>query len=296
VCPDCVPRFKCKACQKEILAGIVDLDGDKYHPECARCEICSEMLRDEYGIVRGVLRCKECMTASKPKVFKRTSRKKESVICVGCQQKVLAEFVFGDPEDTFHEECFRCAACGNQLDQFVVDNSGEKKRYLCGSCFYGEDGSDDEQPPNDESTAADVVEPVVVKSNSLQVPAASFQQMGKVNSFNMHKAASDASSFTSIGKKSCLKRTSNDVRSIALLAETDGCEFAKAESFTHKATKSVKFSDYDQMHEYKVKDNRSSYGSTLSSRASLETEDFTLVLNHQEPGCCERCSKRCTIS
>lgn len=316
VCPDCVPRPDCKACRKPIVGGFVEIDGDKYHPECACCEICSEVLCEEYGKVRGVLRCKACMMASTPQVFKRTSRKKGSVVCVGCQQTVLAEFVIGDPEDTFHEGCFVCAECGSKLDQFAVDKSGGKKRYLCAGCFYRDDdeeekeGLDDEESPEIEAgfsirkkTARDSVAPATVdrsstlmsKTNSLQVPPpASF--MGKVNSFNMNSEP-EASSFASIGKKSCLKRrNSNDARSVMIAAETDEQGIPQAESFYPKANKSVKFSDYDQMHEYKVKDNRSSYGSTLSSRASLEQES-ALVLNALEAdtGCCERCTK-CTIS
>lgn len=59
--------------------------------------------------------------------------------CRRCEQPISGNVMLGDRDDAFHPECFTCEECGNELVEFVVDESRkfsyQKARYVCPPCF-----------------------------------------------------------------------------------------------------------------------------------------------------------------
>lgn len=283
VCPDCAPRQQCKACQKEIDHGspVFTFEGVDYHPSCARCEkeSCSGMLGDGAGRVRGLLVCKSCKSPAAPK--KKPKVESSDPVCKGCGKVIDGEYVFGDPEDAFHEKCFVCAGCSCALEgEFAVDE-GDQKRYLCASCF---------RAANPDVDLQDEMETSPDRQTSTEVVAAAPDALSSSASTGERKASDEMETAASSSSTEVDATAPDSLPSTAPTREKKGGLRKEAPSVK---TKSVHFSGEDDTIRYnpwREAADRREDDLGNGDRMSFETDRQMQSLQG------ERCSDRCTHS
>lgn len=297
VCPDCVKRPTCKICKKEVNGACLEIEADKYHPECARCEACSALLGDEYGRVRGLLSCRACMRAAKakPSFASKLAEEKASssaLHCKRCSRSIDGPYVFGDPEDAFHEECFTCAKCSCALSDFAVDDSGSRKLYLCGSCFEDANPSTDVQgePAEiaEDPDASPGMDPQQSLNEGTDVVACSD------SSEALPVAAEEIKKRISGPSPSCLKKVVafSTANASDLERETSGTS-QSSEASSRKSRKSVQFSGKQETLEYCPSRPPTANGPS----SSFETEQHIVTQRGSEgQRCADRCANECAIS
>jgi len=132
ICEACIPKVTCFGCKKEIVGAATKANGNSYHPECFKCEVCAKSLASGFFKVGDKLVCKDCATKGQEDV-------KQIRTCLRCEKPISGKIVLGDRDDAFHEECFTCEDCNEPLDQFVVDENRkftyQKARYVCQGCY-----------------------------------------------------------------------------------------------------------------------------------------------------------------
>lgn len=102
-----------------------------YHPECFVCAGgCGQGLADEeFFVVEDEALCGNCYAATSDK-------------CEGCRRSITEGSVFSTRGRSFHEDCFRCAECGELcLDDFFTDEESGSLTLYCRTCNFG--ASDD---------------------------------------------------------------------------------------------------------------------------------------------------------
>jgi len=132
ICQNCTPKVVCAGCKQNISGGIMRASDKTYHPECFKCEGCSTVLSSGFFMLAGKTVCKACCDKGQEEATPRKT-------CRRCKKPIDGKVVFGDKDDSFHEECFTCEECSCELDTFVVDESRkfsyQDARYLCAPCY-----------------------------------------------------------------------------------------------------------------------------------------------------------------
>jgi hypothetical protein len=161
VCGACKPKLveprKCDKCGKDTTGTgkmMVWPDGKKSCAGCAPtgpCGKCRQQVTFEHltsGAIMvsdGTVCHKECWTRTTAKTgnLTKTQEKHEKVIvedtCRACRKPICGKTVTAHMQDKFHEDCFKCARCGDLLrDSFVVNPDRKFKyqvaRYLHVEC------------------------------------------------------------------------------------------------------------------------------------------------------------------
>lgn len=135
ICQKCVAAStKCEACGKPIEGAVMTVEGKKYHPECFKCADCKGALTSGFFKVDGKFVCSKCSK----KGTQAPTGTKPATKCKRCGEKITGEYVVGQKNDTFHQECFVCENCRQPLEEFVVDESRrftwQHAVYLCKGC------------------------------------------------------------------------------------------------------------------------------------------------------------------
>eukprot|EP00811_Abedinium_folium_P030608 NODE_4913_length_1831_cov_9.984155.p1 GENE.NODE_4913_length_1831_cov_9.984155~~NODE_4913_length_1831_cov_9.984155.p1 ORF type:complete len:487 (-),score=129.05 NODE_4913_length_1831_cov_9.984155:324-1784(-) len=134
ICPHCVPKHTCSACDKTITGQVAKVGEKFYHTDCFNCSKCANRLTAGYVIVDGQLQCEFCTKQDGVEVRDGGKISK----CTKCKKTIEGEVIEGDRRDVFHEECFTCEGCKCKLVDFVVDPNRTHKymaaQYYCVPC------------------------------------------------------------------------------------------------------------------------------------------------------------------
>ncbi|XP_034652091.1 paxillin homolog 1 [Drosophila subobscura] len=116
------PTICCK-CHEEIDDKAICSEGKMYHPEHFTCSECQKPIGEsQFNVVRNELVCNECHES------------KHAPRCHSCGN-VIKERVIAAVGHKWHEECFRCVGCCQNL---VASTFFEVNGYLFCKCDFRE--------------------------------------------------------------------------------------------------------------------------------------------------------------
>jgi len=265
---------------------------------------------------KGMLMCTSCSGAIKQmKSWENPKKKKEETsdpVCKGCGKVIDGEYVFGDPEDAFHETCFTCAGCSCTLEgEFAVDMDGDKKLYLCASCF-GDANPDVELRPDGSETTATASEadaPSTATGDSASGQAVTKADAPRAGGSGDSSGGMDAASQMKMKmqqrrtlleegekqapqKSGLRKSTRASTVSDSGPSEEGGPQEVKVPKVTVNS-RTVSFSGKDDTLEYNPQ--REEDAGNGIAPAPFETDESSFTGAPLEDTCVDRCTKTCVV-
>eukprot|EP00906_Rhabdomonas_costata_P034167 RCo048080 len=118
-----LPAVACAGCGERIGCGVIMTAMEKkWHPECFRCCICKEAIKEQsFTTVNG----RPCHSDCKP-----------GELCAGCGRTIRSGVIMTALHKKWHPECFRCCICGDSIQDSTFTTQGGKPCHP--SCKPGE--------------------------------------------------------------------------------------------------------------------------------------------------------------